>query len=81
MSNLSPRSPDAPPNETANQPDPARYTVQQEREMGVRDDAGRTIQPSASFVMIALTFVGIAAVAAVIIVVILRFSGAPVAGQ
>lgn len=81
MSNISPRSPDAPPSETANAPDPARYTAQQEREMGVRDDKGRTIQPSASFVMIALTFVGVAAVGAVVIAVILRFSGAPVAGQ
>lgn len=81
MSNVSPRSPDAPPGSTANPPDPARYTQQQEREMGVRDDKGRAIQPSASFVMIGLTFVGITAIAAVIIIVILRFSGAPVAGQ
>jgi hypothetical protein len=75
------RSPDADPRTTANRPDSARYTEQQEREMGAKDDGGRTIQPQGAFVMIALTFVGVAAVAAVVIVVILRFSGAPVAGQ
>jgi hypothetical protein len=55
--------------------DPARYTDQQEREMGVVDDQGRRIQPAASFVMIALTFVGVAAVAVVVVMIVLRMMG------
>lgn len=75
------RSPDAKPAETANAPDPARYTGQQEREMGVTDDKGRSIQPQGAFLMMGWSYVLAAGVGAVIVAIILRFMGTPVAGQ
>lgn len=50
-----------------------RFTPEQEAEMGVRDAAGRTIQPTSAAVMIGLMYLAIAAIAIVVVVVIYRF--------
>lgn len=52
----------------------SRYTPQEEREMGVRDEKGRTIQPTNAFIMIALGFVGVAAILLVVAVVIMKMT-------
>ena len=70
------RSPDADPRTTANPPDTARYTEQQEREMGAKDEQGRTIQPQGAFLLIGWSYVLAAGVGAVIVAIILRFTGA-----
>lgn len=75
------RSPDTRPSETPVPPDPARYTTQQEREMGVMDDKGRKIQPQGAFLMIGWSYVFAAGVGAVIVAIILRFTGAFGGGQ
>jgi hypothetical protein len=49
-----------------------RYTPEQEREMGVRDDKGRTIQPTNAFMMVFLMYTGVAAVLIVVAIVIMR---------
>lgn len=56
--------------------DSARYTARQEREMGVTDDKGHKLQPSGAFVMIALTYVFVAAVAVAVVAIILHYTGA-----
>lgn len=49
-----------------------RFTPQQEREMGVRDDNGHTIQPTSAALMIGAMYMGLAAVAVVIAIVVFR---------
>lgn len=68
---------------TSKQNDTARYTPQQEREMGVTDSAGHKVQPSGAFMMIALTYVFVAAVAVAVVAIIMHYSGGPstVGGQ
>ena len=51
----------------------SRYTEQQEREMGVRDASGVTIQPTNAFMMVFLMYIGVAAVLVVLAVVAMRF--------
>ena len=53
---------------------PSVFTEQQEREMGVRDESGMTIQPVNAFLMIMLGFIGVAAVLVVICVVVMRLT-------
>ena len=68
-------NPSIPPTSKAN--DTARYTPQQEVEMGISDGkGGPKVQPSGAFAMIALTYVFIAAVGVVIVALIMHFSGA-----
>ena len=71
MKDTESRSPDADPRSTANVPDSARYTKQQEREMGTTDDAGRTIQPQGAFLMMGWAYVLAAGVGAVIVAIVL----------
>lgn len=54
---------------------PAVFTAQQQREMGVMDDKGRTIQPMNAFLMIVLGFLGVAVVLLAIIVVVWKLTG------
>lgn len=51
-----------------------RFTPQQEAEMGVRDAAGRTIQPTSAAVMIGLMYLAIAAIAVVIAIAVIRLT-------
>ena len=51
----------------------SRYTEQQEREMGVRDEAGHTMQPTNAFMMVFLMYTGVAAVLIVVAVLVMRF--------
>jgi len=51
----------------------SRYTEQQEREMGVRDSAGHTIQPTNAFMMIFLMYTGVAAVLLVIAIAVCKY--------
>lgn len=81
MNTTESRSPDAKPSETANSPDPARYTEQQEREMGVVDDSGHKIQPQGAFLMMGWMYVLVAGVAAVIALIVWRMMDGPPAGQ
>jgi hypothetical protein len=54
---------------------PAEFTPQQEREMGVRDDKGRTIQPTNAVLLIMLGFLGCAAVGVVVVTVLMWLIG------
>ena len=49
-----------------------RYTPEQEREMGVTDSKGRTIQPTNAFLMVFLGYTGVAAVLIVIAIIIMK---------
>ena len=51
-----------------------RFTKEQEEEMGVRDIAGRTIQPTNAAMMIGLMYLIIAAIAIVVTIVVVRFA-------
>lgn len=51
-----------------------RYTHEQAREMGMEDSKGHTIQPMNAFMLIALGFIGVAAVGIVVVVVFMRMT-------
>lgn len=59
---------------------PSNFTPQQEREMGVTDEKGRTIQPTNAVLMLLLGFIGVSAVMVVIVIVIMRLMGGPASG-
>ena len=50
----------------------ARFTPKQEAEMGVVDAAGRKIQPTSAAILIGFMYVGLAAIATVVAVLIFR---------
>lgn len=49
-----------------------RFTPKQEAEMGVVDSAGRKIQPTSAAIMIGFMYIGLAAIAVVVAVVVFR---------
>jgi hypothetical protein len=49
-----------------------RFTDKQEAEMGVVDSAGRKIQPTSAAILIGFMYIGIAAIAVVVAVVLFR---------